>query len=120
MRQWLKGVALSMCCFLAACNNKPEIHFKPIAIPPERIDCAPLIKRPPLTAEYKIDWETVSKAPTVKVAVQLAMLEVQKLMFTIREREKVISNYILNIEGILFGCSSDAEWMRDYTAKTAE
>jgi hypothetical protein len=78
-----------------------------------------LIKRPPLTEEYKIDWATVSLAPTKELVLKLAQLEVQKLMFSIRAREGQVANYILNIEGILYGCSSDAEWMRDYTKKVS-
>ena len=117
MKLWLKGVALLMPCFLlSACNE--EIHFKPIPIPPEKIDCVPLIKRPSLNDEYVIDWATVEKAPTKEMALQLAKLEVKKLLYSVHNRELTVVNYIVNIEGILYGCSSDAEWLRDYTKKT--
>lgn len=116
-----KSAVLLMYCFLAACNTPaPEIHFKPLSIPAERIDCAVLIKRPPLTPEYKIDWVTVEAAPDKDMAIKLAKLEVKKFLYDLRVREGIVANYILNMEGILFGCSSDAEWMRDYTTKVQE
>jgi hypothetical protein len=116
MKLSLRTVALLMPCFLLqACND--QIHYKPLPIPQDKIDCAVLIKRPPITDEYVIDWATVKKAPTKEFAIQLAQLEVQKLLSNIHSRELTVVNYIVNIEGILYGCSSDAEWMRDYTKK---
>lgn len=121
MKQSLRIVALLMFCSLAACGNeRPEIHFKPIAIPAERMDCAVLIKRPPVGEEYKIDWASVEAAPDKDFAIRLAKLEVQKLRYSLHQRDGVVANYILNIEGILFGCSNDAEWLREYSAKSAE
>lgn len=119
MKQLLKVVALSTLCSLAACVKEKPVMY-PIPIPGERIDCAVLIKRPDLTPEYKLDWATVEKAPTKEFAIQLAKLEVQKFMRVLRERELETVNYIVNIEGILFGCSSDAEWLREYTKKSAQ
>lgn len=119
MKQLLKIAVLSTFCFLAACKEERPV-FTPLPIPAERIDCSVLIKRPELTPEYKFDWATVEKAPTKEFAIQLAKLEVKKFIHILREREGTTANYILNIEGILFGCSSDAEWLRDYTKKTAE
>jgi hypothetical protein len=122
MKQLLKVAVLSTFCSLAltACNERPEIHFKPLAIPADKIDCAALIKRPPLTEEYQMRWDMVQKAPDKEVAILIAQTEFKKFLYSIREREGQVTNYIMNIEGILYGCSSDAEWMRDYTKKAIE
>lgn len=121
MKQSLRAVALLMFCSLAACKDeRPEIHFKPLAIPEERMDCATLIKRPPMPKEYEIDWATVLAAPDKDFAVKLAKLEVQKMKYSQYDRDGVVANYILNVEGILFQCSNDAEWLREYSKKSAE
>lgn len=121
MKQSLRAVALLMFCSLAACKDeRPEIHFKPITIPAERMDCATLIKRPPVPKEYEIDWATIEKAPDKDYATRLAKLELQKFKYSLLQRDGIVANYIVNIEGILMECSNDAEWLREYSAKTAE
>jgi hypothetical protein len=121
MKQSLKIVALLMSCSLAACGNeRPEIHFKPIAIPTERMDCATLITRPAVPPAHEIDWETISKAPDKEFAIRLAKLEVDKLKYSQVQRDAVVANYIVNIEGITFGCANDAQWLREYSKEQAE
>lgn len=117
MKRLLKAVALSTCCLISVTGCKPavEYRFKPIPIPAERMDCTAVDKsdRPKLGALYTIDWSKVTSVPQ-------AQIEVGKLMTTMINRETTVTNYILDIEGKLFLCASDAQWLREYTAKTAE
>lgn len=115
MKQLLKVAALSTFCLgISACGGTRE-RFKPIPIPAERMDCVAATKadRPKLPPTYVIDW---SKVPTVAVA----QLEVGKLLSSVLNREGIVTGYILELEGKVFMCSSDAQWLRDYTAQAAK
>lgn len=97
---------------MTACTEKRTV--KSIPIPAERMDCVKASKRPTLPPEYQIDWSRVAAAPDVAAAVQLAKDEVAKFVGTIRTREGRVAGYILDVEGELFACSNDAEWLRDW------
>ncbi len=118
MKQLLMGVALSTFCLAAsACTPNIEYRFKPIPLPAERIDCVKTSKRPVIDTEYAINWSIVEKSPNIATAVSLARSEVARYVSSIRTREGQVTGYILAIEGELFACSSDAQWLRDYTSK---
>ena len=118
MKQLTKAAALLMCCSLAACGSQKHVEFLPI--PQERIDCVHVAKRPALPPEDVIDWQQVEAAPNVTTAVAVAKGEVAKMMATVRDREGRVAGYILDVEGEVFACSNDAQWIRDYQAEMAK
>ena len=106
------AAALLMCCSvlsLPACN-RPDHIATAIKPPAERLVCEAAGTRPNIPGEYKIDWTKV-------VTVDQAKAEHAKFVTSIRDREKVISGYILRIEGQLFVCSNNMTWLRDYNSK---
>lgn len=112
MKQLLRAVALlTFCSAVSACGGE-KVRFKPIPIPAERMDCTTIAKadRPSLAPVYVIDWATVLTVPAAKI-------EVDRLMMSVLNRESIVVNYVLDLEGRVFVCSSDAEWLRDYSNK---
>lgn len=107
MRQLLMAVALSTSCLtLSSCAHE-KVVAEHISIPPDRIDCAFTGQRPAVAPEYKIDW---TKLQTVAQAKAEHDLYVKQQ----RAREAVIARYMVNVEGVLFACANDAEWLRNY------
>jgi hypothetical protein len=111
MKQLLKTAVLSTFCLaISACGPKEIIRLVPIAIPAERMDCQPVLKanRPLLPKTYTIDWSKVLTVPQAKS-------ENEKLLGSVLAREMVVTDYILDLEGKVFSCANDAEWLRDYS-----
>lgn len=99
---------LSSALLISACE--PEHIVKALPIPPDRIDCqAATGKRPQLPPEYRVDWSKIS-------TVGQAKTEFDNFTMVLRGREKTVSTYVLDIEGQLFQCASDAQWIREYLA----
>ena len=109
MRQVLLAIALGTSCLaVSACG--PKRVQVPIPIPDERMDCVAIKdQRPVIEPEYVIDWSGV-------VTVDQARAEHQAFVTRLRKREGPISGYIVKLEGQVFACADDAEWLRDYTA----
>jgi hypothetical protein len=103
---------------VSACGGKERVVTQ-LPTPPERLICEEAGTRPTVPAEYRIDWNHVSAAPTVAVAVERARSEVGRLIASIRTREGIVAAYIVQIEGKLFVCSNNAQWRRDYEAGLA-
>lgn len=103
---------------LSSCADTKRIVTN-LAPPSERLQCVGLSARPKIPAEYTIDWAKVGAARTVPEAVTVAKGEVGKYVASIRTREGVIAGYILDIEGKLFACSNNAQWLREFYAKTS-
>lgn len=113
MKQLLKVVALStFCLVLSGCDPAGRERFKAIPIPAERMDCqaATKVDRPSLAPTYVIDWSKVLTAPAAKV-------EVDRLISSVLNREGIVTGYVIQLEGKLFACSNDAQWLREYTAQ---
>lgn len=105
MKQILPFAALLA---LSACGE-PKRIAEAIPIPPERMDCVAAGTRPTIAPEYVIDWTKVN-------SVLQARTEHDKYVGSVRTREGQVAGYILNIEGKLFGCSNDAQWLREWQA----
>lgn len=116
MKHWQRAVLPLMCFSALTAGSCEKRTVTSIPIPPERMDCVKVSKRPTLEPEYQIDWGRVSAAPNVATAVQLAKDEVAKFVAVIRTREGKVAGYILEAEGELFACSNDAAWLRDWQA----
>lgn len=114
MQQSKKALALSMLCsalLISACEPKRIVTALPI--PPERTDCqAATGKRPTLPPEYEIDWSKVATVGQAKAAHD-------NFVNVVRGREGIVANYVLQIEGDLFQCASDDQWIREWQAGTA-
>ena len=110
---------LTLCSATALSSCEPKRVVQPLPIPPERLACVAAGARPTIPPEYVIDWGKVGAARSVAEAVTLAKGEVAKYVASIRTREGVITGYILDIEGKLFVCSNNAQWLRDYVKATA-
>lgn len=99
-------------CFSALLINgcTPKRIATHIPIPAERIDCRVLEEgRPTIPSEYKIDWSRV-------VSVPLAQAEHQAFVSRLREREAIVSGYIVKLEDRVFVCADDDQWLREYEA----
>lgn len=107
MKHWQRA-ALPLMCFSALTAGSCEKRVvTSIPIPPERMDCAKVSKRPKLPPELTIDWTQISSV--------LAAQEAHKAYVArIRTREGIVTGYILEVEGELFACSNDAAWLRDW------
>lgn len=99
---------------IASCGE-PDRVVTHLPIPPERIDCEPLgvSARPALPPEYRIDWSAVEN-------IQQAYDEHRKFVASVRNREGLIAGYIVDVEGALWACASDDEWLRDREAGLTE
>lgn len=106
-----KALLLAVSAFtLASCEPKRIAVALPI--PPERTDCqAATGKRPTLPPEYRIDWATIASVGQAKSAHD-------NFVNVIRGREKIVSTYVLDLEGQLFQCANDAAWIREWQAGT--
>ncbi len=91
---------------LAACQQRAVEH---LPLPPERMVCAAAGDRPAIPDEYQIDWNSVQTVPQ-------ARSEHNAFVRSIRSREGVIGGYLVDIEGKLFICSDNMEWIRDREA----
>lgn len=93
---------------LAAGCTKPDHVVTHLPIPPERLDCRAYTAedRPELPAEHRIDWQRVE-------TLQQAYDEHRRFVTSVRAREGLIAVYIVEVEGALFACASDDEWLRD-------
>jgi hypothetical protein len=112
MPHWKKALALSMLCSLASsCGEKRVVTALPI--PAERMDCAPAGKRPAIPPEHVIQWDKVT-------SVLQARSEHDRYKATVRDREGRVAGYVLELEGQLFACSSDAQWIREWQKDIAE
>lgn len=112
MKQLLKVAVLSTFCLaISACGGE-KVRFKPIPIPAERIDCVAVTKadRPKLAPTYIIDWSMVLTVPAARA-------EVDKLIQSTLNREGSVTGYVIELEGKLFACSSDDQWLKDYIAQ---
>lgn len=95
--------------FLQGCDTVRTV--KALPIPPERIDCqAATGKRPKLPPEYSIDWTKVA-------SVGQAKAEFDNFKLALRGREKIVSDYVLTLEGELFQCANDDAWLREREAE---
>lgn len=110
-----KALALWTCCSaaiaLSACEPKRVVTN--LAPPAERIDCtfAGAEARPEIPPEHTIDWSRVTTVPQAKA-------ETDAYVRSVRTREGIIAGYIVELEGRLFACSSDDQWLRDWYAAT--
>lgn len=121
MKHLKRAAVLSMsfsALLISACEPKRVVTALPI--PPERMDCAAAGKRPAIPQEYAIDWRRVESALTVPDAVSAARAEVQQFVGSVRTREGTVAGYVLSIEGQLFACSSDAQWLREWSAAISD
>lgn len=99
--QKLKIAALSTLCSisLTACPGPVRIA-KP---PAERLTCAELPAAPKLTP---LDWATLQTVDQAKA-----------LVF---KREGEVAEYVVQLRGAWFSCSSTIAWHRDYNAALPE
>jgi len=81
----------------------------PIVPPSDRLQCVPAGGRPSIPPEYVIDWSAVT-------TVAQAKSEHLRYVASVRNREGVISGYIVVLEGQLFGCSNNMAWLNDFYA----
>lgn len=110
MKRWLKVLAPLMCFSALTAGSCEKRAVQSLPIPPERMDCAKLSKRPTITPEYQIDWQSVT-------SVAQARSEHERFVAVIRTREQAVAGYILEVEGELFACSNDAAWLRDWQSR---
>lgn len=99
-----------MCCSVALTACKTEriaVASRPDLANAQRMECVAAGERPAVPAEYSIDWSKV-------VTVEQARGEHDAFVRVLRQREGVVAGYLVDIEGKLFVCSSNAQWWRDY------
>lgn len=106
MKRLLTVLALSTSCsLLSSCGTDKVVEHLPT--PPERLICEAAGERPAIPAEHVIDWNAV-------VTIDQARAEHAKYVASIRNREGVITGYIMRLEGKLFTCYTNMEWRRTY------
>lgn len=98
------ALALSTLC-LTACETTRVVA--PVKPPAERIDCREIGTRPAIPAEYVIDWAKVT-------TVAQARSEHEAFVRSVRTREGIVAGHVVEVEGRLFACSTDAAWLRDF------
>jgi len=108
----LRMAAALLMCFLAvsACGTDVKRVAEFIPTPPERLICEAAGPRPKAPPEYRIDWTHVT-------TVAQAHAEHDKFVAILRTSQGIIAGYILQIEGKLFTCFTNAQWRRDYEAR---
>lgn len=107
-----KIAALAACVALpliSACEPKRIVTALPI--PPERMDCVYVAKRPTIPPEHRIDWSKVT-------TVAQAKGEHDAFVRSIRTREGIVAGYLVSLEGRLFQCANDAAWVRAWSDAT--
>lgn len=77
----------------------------PVKVPVDKMDCVAAGKRPAVNQEHVINW------PSIKT-VEVARQEHEAFVKVLRDREGVITSYIVRIEDQLFECAQDATWLR--------
>jgi hypothetical protein len=104
----LKAAIISTFCLtLSAASCGEQKVVKALPIPAERIDCVPVAEqRPSLPPEHAIDWAKVK-------SVAQAKAEHEHFKHTVRQRNEIVSHYIVDVETMLFACSNDAQWLRE-------
>lgn len=108
MKQLLRAIALSTFCLVAASACGSTRVLVPVKPDPERMDCRELDGgRPVVPPEYAIDWSKVQTVPQARA-------EHDAFVRSVRTREGIVATYIVTIEGRLFLCASDAEWLTDF------
>lgn len=106
MKLSLKVAALStLCSLLVSCG--PTAVLAPLTPPADRMDCVAAGARPAIPAEYVIDWSKVTTVPQART-------EHESFVRSVRNREGVVVGHLVDVEGKLFACSTDAEWLRDF------
>lgn len=63
-----------------------------------------------------IDWSKVLVAGDANATLVNAEREHAAYVASIRTREGAIAGYIVRIEGQLFACSNNVQWLRDFYA----
>lgn len=106
MRSLISAALLALT--VAACAE-PKRIVEAIPIPAERMDCVAAGTRPAIPQEHKIIWENVSN-------VLQARQEYNQYVASVRAREGMVAGYVLSLEGKLFACSNDAQWLREWQA----
>ena len=101
----LAPLTLCLATALSGCDKQRVVTN--LAPPNDKLVCAAAGPRPNIPAEYVIDWGRVA-------TVAQARVEHDKYVAVIRTREGRISGYILSLEGKLFVCGSNMQWLRDY------
>jgi predicted secreted Zn-dependent protease len=100
---------LSLALLSACATTKLAVPLRPDIEHPDRFICEAAGARPNIPPEYVIDWSAVHNVPQAKA-------EHDKFVATIRSRENVIGGYIVAVEGNLFVCSNNMQWLRDFYA----
>lgn len=107
MTQLTRAAALlTFCLALASCGEPQKIAVA-IPTPPERLICEAAGDRPTIPPEHSIDWPRVA-------TVEQARAEHTRYVAAIRDREGVVTSYLLGIEGKLFTCWANVEWRRNF------
>lgn len=110
MQRLLRALALSTFCLAVSACGEKRVQV-PIPIPAERIDCVSIRdQRPTIPAEYVIDWTRVT-------TVAQARAEHEAFVTRLREREGPVALYVVELEGELWACADDDEWLRDYVRR---
>lgn len=110
MRSLISAALLALA--VAACGEPKRIAVA-LPIPVERMDCVEAGNRPAIPPEHKIDWAAVS-------SVLQARQEYNQYVASVRAREGMVAGYVLMLEGHLFACSNDAQWLREWQAGIGE
>lgn len=102
------ALALLMSCSAIASSGcekqRIAVGLKP---PSDKLVCVAATRRPTVAPEYRIDWNRVTTVPQARA-------EHDRYVTVQRTREGAIAGYILQIEGQLFACSSNMQWLRTY------
>lgn len=85
----------------------------PLKPPPERLECQTAGTRPIIPPEHVIDWTRVVTAGDARA-------QHEAFVTKLREREGLITGYLVRIEGANFICASNARWLRDWYAAIQE
>jgi hypothetical protein len=99
------GALLTLCSLLGACETT-RIAV-PVEIPEDRVDCRAAGDRPAIPPEHVIDWSRVTTVPQARA-------EHDAYVRSVRTREGVTVGWIVQIEGQLWACSNDDQWLREF------
>lgn len=72
--------------------------------------------RPTIAPNSAPNWVFIGEARTVQEAVTRARAEVDLYVNRANERERIVANYLLLVEGKLFVCFNNMAWQRDFYA----
>lgn len=99
--------ALLTLSFLAtSCGNSP-VRTVSAKVPEAKLVCDTTMKRPALPPEYAIDWSRITNVDQARGA-HLAFVQ------ALRIREGAVAGYLVEIEGRLFACGSNMQFVRDF------